>query len=307
MSIGERTEVDRISKELQALQRTRAWYLKSRIMVMNRLQATVAGTIGYHNGMTKAERRKVFAEAGKLIKLIQKGEVAHETYTIVMTTTGAINGFDEVKKSQEKEMLVLVKELPILQWVEHTNQRGFGLLMLGIIIGETGNLDNYANPAKLWRRMGCAPYTKSDETLMGASWKSRGGKTGKGLNKLKAVDWEEFGYSPRRRSIAFLIGEGLVKQNAEGPYRKRYIHGKVSSWDKHQHETKDDGWNWRDCLKCEGKGKISRKVCGTCGGTGKTCGHAHSHGMLLCTKLLLKNLWLEWRDDIAYEPWQEVV
>ena len=43
---------------------------------------------------------------------------------------------------------------------------------------------------------------------MGATWKSKGG--------LSAAEWEEFGYSPRRRSVAFVFGENLVKLNFVG-------------------------------------------------------------------------------------------
>ena len=86
------------------------------------------------------------------------------------------------------------------------------------------------------------------------------------------------GYSPRRRSIAYLIGEGLVKQNfvsggqgdgrlesesgSAGPYRSRYDQKKAEFAEKHPDYKP---------LRC------------------------HLHGMLLATKLLLKNLWIEWR------------
>ena len=107
---------------------------------------------------------------------------------------------------------------------------------------------------------------------MGATWRS--GKHG----KLPASEWETFGYSPRRRSIAFLIGEGIVKQNTvgdggsgerpvvtdigrAGPYRQRYDAAKVTFAAGHPDYSK---------LR------------------------VHRHAMLVATKLLLKNLWIEW-------------
>ena len=251
--------VSEISAELQALQRQRAWHLKSRNMIANRLQATVAGVLGYHSGMKEADRRKIFGEAGKVIKQIAAGEIASTLNSLVLTTVSAIDGFEAMKGHLEKEMVKLVKQLPVAKWVEQSDQRGFGLLFLGIVIGETGDLANYANPGKVWRRLGCAPWTKDGETLMGATWKSR--SNAKGVTKLHAEDWEQFGYSPRRRSIAFLIGEGIVKQNQGGPYRKRYDEAKAAIAAKHPDYS---------------------------------AGRCHAHGMLLATKRLLRELWIEW-------------
>lgn len=49
--------------ELQALGRKRFQFMKSRIMSYNRIQAIVAGTIGYHTGMGDKERLAVFKQA----------------------------------------------------------------------------------------------------------------------------------------------------------------------------------------------------------------------------------------------------
>lgn len=251
--------VEDISKRLQDLQRQRQWHMKSRIMVSNRLQATVAGMIGYDSGMKEKERAKVFSQAGKLMLAVSKGKATCENDLLVMTTYIAIDGFLKMQKSLEVPMQELVKRLPVIDWVEHVDQRGFGVLYCGVILGETGDLFNYANPAKVWRRLGVAPYTKGDETLMGATWKSRGKSKG---NKLHKLDWEEFGYSPRRRSITYLLGESLLKGNQNGPYRTRYTVKREEFQKKHPEYEKPM--------------------------------RSHLHGMLLASKLLLKNLWIEW-------------
>ena len=276
-------DVAAVAAALQSLQRQRQWHLKSRNMVANRLQSTVAGTLGYHNGMDKKERAALYKQATKVIAAIKKGGPAESDMVagIVKTTSIAIAGFQEMKLSLENEMVAIAKTLPVAPWVEAPEQRGFGLLFLGIVIGETGDLAGYANPAKVWRRLGCAPWTFDGQTLMGATW--RGGKHG----KLPSSEWESFGYSPRRRSIAFLIGEGIVKQNSfasevepeeeeeessetekrykpvrdAGPYRQRYDEAKVTFAAKHPDYKP---------LRC------------------------HRHAMLLGTKLLLKNLWIQW-------------
>lgn len=276
-----RGDVSAIAAELQALQRQRAVILKSRNMQANRLQAVIAGTLGYSSSMPEKERRKKFDEATALINRIKAGEQSHSFARIVLATLEGIKAFNGLKASLEKEMVKLAGKLPVAAWVKAPEQRGFGLLFLAIVIGETGDLANYANPAKVWKRLGCAPHTFDGKTKMGATWKS--GKEG----KLPALEWEQFGYSPRRRSIAYLIGEGLQKQNfvkpdgagettnepearfiAPGPYRARYDQAKATFQATHPDYKP---------LRC------------------------HLHGMLLAAKLLLKNLWIEWNDRPAME------
>ena len=263
-------QVAEIAAELQRQQRQRAIIIKSRIMMANRIQAIIAGTIGYHAGMPEKERRKVFTEAAKVIKAVIKGTARHELEGVIATHHLAIQGFDERQKALEKSMVRLVAELPVSAWVEAPEQRGFGLLMLAVVIGETGDLAGYSNPAKLWRRLGCAPWTCDGQTRMGSTWRS--GREG----KLPSYEWEAFGYSPRRRSIAYLIGECLVKQNGGGraddnhgdtarcpvgTYRRRYDEAKARAAVVHP--------DWKP----------------------KRC---HLHGMLLATKLLLRELWNKW-------------
>lgn len=261
-----------ISDDLQRLQRQKVWYRKSRIMVENRLRATVAGSLGYESRMPEKERAAKFREATKLIKAVLDGEQSHELDSMIRTTAIAIDGFGGTEDAIEKTMVKLAKSLPVSGWVDQPEQRGFGLSSLATLIGETGDLSLYPNPGKVWRRMGCAPYQSGEKTLMGATW--RGGREG----KLSAAEWEAFGYSPRRRSIAFVIGEGLIKQNfmraggdttieteatgAPGPYRARYDFAKAALAEKNPDYKP---------LRC------------------------HRHGMLLATKLLMKNLWIEWR------------
>jgi hypothetical protein len=179
------------------------------------------------------------------------------------------------------------------EWLTHKDQSGFGEISLATVIGETGDLTfrghdpdgrpvGYPGPAQLWRRMGCAPGTFNGKTQMGATWKS--GTSG----KLSAKDWEAFGYCPRRRSIVWNIGESLLKQNGDGPYRKRFAEAKAAAIEKHPE------W-FPKCGGCEGSGVKKRGgECALCKGKGIQMGRFNHHGKLLVTSLLLKNLWIEW-------------
>jgi hypothetical protein len=246
-----------ICQELQALQRERSVVLKSRNMQATRLQAVVAGTLGYHSGMPEKDREKKFTEAAAAIRAVADGATNHPLRSVIQVTLVGIDAFNEMKANLEREMVKLAKQLPAAPWVEHPDQRGFGYLFLAIVIGETGDLSNYANPAKVWRRLGCAPWSFGDRTQMGATWRSGAG------GKLPASEWEAFGYSPRRRSIAFLIGQNMKMQNQGGPYRARFDETKAKIQAAHPDYSK---------LRCD------------------------RHGMLLATKLLLKNLWIKWND-----------
>ncbi len=274
-------DIPAICAELQSLQRQRAITIKSRNMQANRLQAIIAGTLGYASNMEEKARQKKFVEASTLIKDITDGKAEHPFSGIVRMTMVGIDAFNEMKEKLEKEMKSAANKLPVAEWVEQPEQRGFGLLFLAIVIGETGDLSTYTNPGKVWRRMGCAPWTFDGKTLMGATWRS--GKYG----KLPAEQWDAFGYSPRRRSIAYLIGEGICKQNGpdseemaakkaakgvkpnliQGPYHLRYKEAKAKLRAEHPDEK-----TYPD-LRC------------------------HRHGMLLATKLLLKRLWMTWNHN----------
>ena len=63
--------------------------------------------------------------------------------------------FREVREETKYEhMMAFAKALPVASFVEET--RGFGYLGLAQIVAEAGDLSNYANPAKLWKRFGLA-------------------------------------------------------------------------------------------------------------------------------------------------------
>lgn len=106
----------------------------------------------------------------------------------------------------ERELKKLTKKLPLHSFVDET--RGVGTIGLATIIGEAGDLTNYANPAKLWMRMGMAVID--------------------GKRQRKCKDKElaiRHGYNPRRRAAMHCIGDSIVKVG--GPYRLVYDERKV--------------------------------------------------------------------------------
>jgi len=265
--------------QLRELQRQRSVTIKFRIVQENRIRSVIAGTIGYSNQMPEKERERLYKEAQKLIDNVAAGKTVHPYRGIILASQDAINAFKLLEDGFSEEMVIRAALFPVAKWVEKAEQRSFGLLSLATIIGECGDLNYYANPAKLWRRMSCAPWTFNDLTRMGAAWR---GKYKDVTTKLPDTEWTKYGYSPRRRSISYNIGVNIVRQNfldngkeeeeerKQGPYRARYLQAKERAAEKHP--------EW-------------------------TPMHCNRHAMLLATKLLYKNLWLEWTEHKLGKPW----
>jgi hypothetical protein len=108
------------------------------------------------------------------------------------------------RKPFERSLEKLAKQLPVYPWA--ASVRGLGALSLAQIVAETGDLSLYANPAKVWKRMGLAVMPD-----------------GKRQRRVPGDEAFEHGYSPQRRGLMYVVGENLVKLNRDGPYRTYYL------------------------------------------------------------------------------------
>jgi hypothetical protein len=250
-----RDDLSHLCDELRALQRQRVVNLKSRNMLQNRLRMAVCVHLGYHSSADEKERKAMHDKADAYIEGVLSGKIESTAKGFIESSDASVRAFDVYLRGFEKEMERLAAELPAAEWVNHPDRRGFALGFLAQVVGECGDLNNYENPGKLWRRMGCAPFESKGKNLMGATWRS--GKEG----KLSAEEWEEYGYCPHRRSISFLIGQNMKMQNQSGPYRKRYDEAKAAAAKLHP--------DWP-------KMRLDR------------------HAMLLASKRVLLDLWVFW-------------
>lgn len=143
----------------------------------------------------------------------------------------------------EREMAKAVAQTPAGPFA--AAHRGVGVLNLAKVIAETGDLASYERPAQLWKRMGLA-------VVEGAAQRKKVGH----------------GFSPRRRAIAWLMGETVIKGGRE--YREVYLERK--RYESARHE---------DCAWVEG---------------GKTgCGPCHNRAHRYMEKRVLRDLWVAWR------------
>jgi len=127
---------------------------------------------------------------------------------IIIAYQRAKAAFDPDIKVLEAVMKSAMSQLPVAKWADGIRGFGSGIALVRII-GETGDLSNYPNPAKVWKRLGLAPHNGQAYS----TWRLKGGLSGQ--------EWVDAGYKPSRRSSSFVVGESLLKLN-DGKYRAKY-------------------------------------------------------------------------------------
>lgn len=175
-----------------------------------------------------------------------------------------IRTLDEVRallkgpmRTQARELARLATFLPVHVWQREV--RGFGELGLARIVAECGDLSNYANPAKVWKRMGLAVID------------------GERQRRVTGGEAIRHGYVARRASIMYNIGESLLKTN-DGAYRETYLRRKEIEQQAHPE------WAAQRVIdRVTGKPVAAHPK------------HYHNRARRYMTKLLLKNLWQAWR------------
>jgi len=172
-------------------------------------------------------------------------------------------GFEESSEAQTRMLEERATQLPVYVFVQQV--KGLGAHGLAQIIGECGDLSNYATPPKLWTRM-CVGRRQN----LDGSWSNQGftadGSTerGKGDFIKKNLDAEGrfvHWYNAERRSLLFVICDSLIKGNG-GEYKALYDAQKAAYIEKWQ---------------------LAKP------------GRAHYAALRYLGKRLLKHLWIVWR------------
>jgi hypothetical protein len=215
----------------------------------------------------KAKCRRLAAgdktEAEKVYKSMLNG-CEHDLAMFALTTTmpflNARGLLEKERKTVEKQMSTMAKTLPVYPWVESV--KGFGALGFAQIVGEAGDLSNYATVSRLWKRMGLAVINGGRQRM------------------VAGPDALEHGYNPSRRSIMWNIGDSMFRSN--GPYadlcreRKDYEREKAAA----------EGLTVCPAAKIPAKQKELYR----------SDGHVHNRAKRYMEKRLLRDLWRAWRD-----------
>jgi hypothetical protein len=262
---------EEICLEIKAARRRARFAVKSQSRIDRSLESFIAYQVfGFYSGDDEAARKKIWDDATDLITKIRKGKCP-STYAMLEPLVSASDqsrlAWDMERSTAEKAMRKAASGLPGFAFVESV--KGFGALGFAQIVGECGDISNYPNVAKVWKRMGCAPYQGvAMSTWRRSTWSPR---------SLSKDEWIANPFKPERYSILFNIGESLLKHQMEsaeksgmefgrplGPYGELYV--------KRREHTKLTHPDW-------------------------TKMHARNDARRVVVKELLKDLWVNWHRE----------
>lgn len=197
----------------------------------------------------------VKTRAKTLVSAVMKGKPSDEPANVVAMVAGmfsemqpAIEATATSRKRLEKQLEALAESLPVWNgWAKGV--RGLGALLVAKVVAECGDLSMYANPAKVWKRMGLAVM---------------GGRRQGNPDDKSAESWASHGYCPRRRSVAWFLGECQIR-NGDPHYRAMF-----------------------DRVKAAEKVKLGVEP-------DAPSAHANNRARRYVSKAILRDLWAEWR------------
>lgn len=276
-------------EEIRALHRERCFYIKSDTACINQLKAYARMYLGWAEEQDEKKKTAIKTKAGKVVDAVRKdkdtSEYDERLVEIIETTLGVRGPMDAARSTIEKHTVKLVVSMPI--WTDWAKDiRGLGEKSIGTIIGECGSLGNYANPAKVWKRMGLAPYK---------------GKACSVWRKMKPPqldkdDWAEAGYSPTRRSWAFNMGDPIIK-TTDSPYRELYLERKALEYEKCKNEGFIPVSEMQNTVDAWAQhGMDIAKVTTVDKETQRSAGHMEKRARRYMEKRVLRDMWRAWRD-----------
>jgi hypothetical protein len=217
------------------LQRFRKFSIAQELSILQRLTALVASACGYE-ARDEATRTALWLRASKIVKEAmgdcefsdEDGAIVDLIMPEIQATKAGVLPFQKRRDQIEVQMTAIAKTLPCQEFIARTS--GFKHIGLAVIVGEAGDLSNYATIRKLWRRFGLG-MAQGHEEMAYSTWRMKGG--------LTADDWTAAGYSPTR--LGQLFGVVTVplfmckaKNNYGEVYTKRRAHTAVThpDWTK---------------------------------------------------------------------------
>jgi hypothetical protein len=200
--------------------RKRQFLMDQRKRFGNALGAFLRRSQGWSKTLPEAERKRIETSvaaalaAGEALvnkKMESDLPLFVEYRDLIVESIHGRAPYERLEHDALLEMNRLVRRLPVWSaWAKGIT--GLGEASLGTIIGEAGDLSNYDSYSQLWKRMGLAVM---DGTRQG------------GLKSTASADlWVKHGYSGRRRSFLFVIGDVMIRFK-DGPYRAVYDTAKL--------------------------------------------------------------------------------
>jgi hypothetical protein len=216
-------------------------------------------------GLDDKARAKLKQQVKDILTKARAGEGGDaELLRLINTSDKAREGADELRNDTEKEIEGLARRLPVFAWVKSV--KGARELGLATIVGEAGPLDRYANPQKLWKRLGFAPY----EGFAGSTWKRDSWRP----RALTKQEWIDNPFSGERYALMVMLAEPIFRHQwigkdktedgvgkPNGPYGEIYAARRAHTATTHP--------DWTD-------------------------GHAKKDALRIMMKAYLRDLWCAW-------------
>lgn len=262
--------------KLRSAHRARSFAMEQRKRANLATGSFLRTQLGWRKDLPEGKGEAIRAKAADFMKIAEKDfagkpvevpEGYHAFRKILLANIQSRVGFDGIEADTAKEMETLVKSLPIWsQFAEAT--RGLGAVSVGVILAETGDLCGYASPAKVWKRMGLAVMD--------------GRRQGNPANDTGKEGWIEHGYSPKRRSLMFVIGDVMVKVGKE--YRQVYLDRKEYL----RNRATEQGFTVKPAAQIKKAPEKDRVGF-------ISDGQIHLSAQRYMEKRLLRDIWREWR------------
>jgi len=257
--------IDDVVELIRAQHRTRRYAMKVQQKIDRALECFVRrGFTDWQPDLPEAERERFNREVARLIEAARDGEGDDALADIVAATDQSREKFDAIRGAAEAAMRQAATELPVREWVEGVP--GVGMLGLATIVAETGALHNYANPAKVWKRLGYAPYDgHAGSTWRRKTWRPRA---------LTDEEWVENPFNKERYAMMAMVAQFLWMKQWRGAARSGNGAGRPSGpygevYARRRRHTAVTHPDW-------------------------TKGHGHNDALRVMMKRFLADLWMQW-------------
>ncbi len=233
-----------IIAEMRELQSQRRFCIKSQSRCDRSIESFIARGLGFNAEQDEKQRKAAFAEAQRIRREVEKGGIGREDHAgnrqgqhadaapLILLSAQARQSWDAHRTQTEKRMEVLAKSLPVWAWA--SGVRGLGPKGVAIIVGEAGDLSNYATVEKLWKRLGLAVINGERQQ-----------------RKSGADAAKEHGYSPARRAEIWAVADSFFRHQWRGakddaPAHAISIYGEIYARRKAATEGRDWTLGHRD-------------------------------------------------------------
>jgi hypothetical protein len=260
------TDTTAIAAKIQGHHRRRRFAMKMQQKIDRGLEQFIRNNYtDWSPDLEKKERDRINAEVKTIVDAARKGEGEPEVINLVQINDASRAPYDTIRAAAEKNMEALARELPVFPWVKAI----YGARELGLatIIAEAGDLSRYPNPAKLWKRLGYAPY----DGYAGSTWKRESWSP----RRLTAKEWIANPFSGERYALMRQISESLVNAQWIGAAKTDTGEGKPDGpygeiYAKRREHTAKTHPDW-------------------------TKAHSRADALRIAMKAYLCDLWAEWK------------